>query len=333
MGGWLGRKLVGLSSSGPGAAPISPEPHFPRSGRSSSSSAEPRGPRSARSNAPLLAPVVRNSDRIPTGYPSRITGSFAHGWRAQFMLLGYTPFRTYLSDTRTALESPNSPAQRRAQDLFRVSALAMGNGGRNKKDYTVNGSPEARQELGRRLALLEPLFRDLGAWIIGGYAKAGILDAMPDGSFPVADAKFRKTRGLLGRTSWTYSPPRPGIPQHHSERSPAPGKPGAGLRHHRSDQRSYCLRLAPGLTRSVTRDLVSNAPRNLGSVHPDHRAGHNPFPRPGPSVGAIRSGTRRPLHRCLRSHPVARRRRILRIRPKANRLTRAPQLEFPAPTA
>lgn len=89
------------------------------------------------------------------------------------------------------------------------ATAAMGNGGRNKKDYTVNGSPEARRELGRRLALLEPLFRDLGAWIIGGYAKAGILDAMPDGSFPVADAKFRKTRGLLGRTSWTYSPHGP----------------------------------------------------------------------------------------------------------------------------
>ncbi|WP_336714844.1 hypothetical protein [Arthrobacter sp. USHLN218] len=74
----------------------------------------------------------------------------------------------------------------------------------------MNGPADECQELRRRLALLDPLFRDLGAWIIAAYAKAGILDAMPNESFPVADAVFsRKTRGILRRRTWTYSPRGP----------------------------------------------------------------------------------------------------------------------------
>ena len=51
-------------------------------------------------------------------------------------------------------------------------------------------------ELKRRLKLLAPFFRDLGARTLETYAKAGILAAIPDKSFPVADARFtRKAKG------------------------------------------------------------------------------------------------------------------------------------------
>lgn len=74
----------------------------------------------------------------------------------------------------------------------------------------MNGPTGERREIRRRLAALDPLFRDLSGWIIGRYAKAGILDAMPDGSFPVADAVFsRKTRGLFRRPALAYSPRGP----------------------------------------------------------------------------------------------------------------------------
>lgn len=51
-------------------------------------------------------------------------------------------------------------------------------------------------ELKRRLALLAPFFGDLGARILETYAKAGILTAIHDSSFPVSDAVFiRKAQG------------------------------------------------------------------------------------------------------------------------------------------
>ncbi|UNK47832.1 hypothetical protein [Arthrobacter sulfonylureivorans] len=74
----------------------------------------------------------------------------------------------------------------------------------------MNDSAAERLELRRRMAVLAPLFRDLGSWIIGSYTKAGILDAMPDASFPVSDGAFSlKTRGFLRRQTWVYSPRGP----------------------------------------------------------------------------------------------------------------------------
>jgi hypothetical protein len=43
-------------------------------------------------------------------------------------------------------------------------------------------------ELKRQLALLTPFFRDLGAKTLGTYAAAGVLAAISNSSFPVADA-------------------------------------------------------------------------------------------------------------------------------------------------
>jgi hypothetical protein len=74
----------------------------------------------------------------------------------------------------------------------------------------VNDSAAKRLELRWRLAVLAPLFRDLGSWIIGSYTNAGILDAMPDAIFPVSDATFsRERRGFLRRQTWVYSPRGP----------------------------------------------------------------------------------------------------------------------------
>lgn len=48
-------------------------------------------------------------------------------------------------------------------------------------------------ELKRRLELLAPFLRNLGSRTLGTYAAAGILTALPDGAFPVADARFHRT--------------------------------------------------------------------------------------------------------------------------------------------
>ncbi|WLQ05812.1 hypothetical protein [Arthrobacter oryzae] len=59
-------------------------------------------------------------------------------------------------------------------------------------------------ELRRRLELAAPFFRDLGHLVFETYAAAGILNALPDGSFPVADARFHRTAEGL-----TYHPHGP----------------------------------------------------------------------------------------------------------------------------
>lgn len=52
-------------------------------------------------------------------------------------------------------------------------------------------------ELRRRLESLAPFLQDLGARILETYAKAGILTAIPDGTFPVSDALFTRREGVL----------------------------------------------------------------------------------------------------------------------------------------
>ncbi|MET3721722.1 MULTISPECIES: hypothetical protein [unclassified Arthrobacter] len=47
-------------------------------------------------------------------------------------------------------------------------------------------------ELQRRIALLVPFLRELGSRTLKTYAKGGILEAIPDNSWPVADALFKR---------------------------------------------------------------------------------------------------------------------------------------------
>jgi hypothetical protein len=46
-------------------------------------------------------------------------------------------------------------------------------------------------ELKRRIARQVPYLRELGARTLEAYAKAGILEAIPNNSWPVADALFK----------------------------------------------------------------------------------------------------------------------------------------------
>lgn len=71
----------------------------------------------------------------------------------------------------------------------------MNNGG-SRAYYRAMTEPDQR-ELQRRLESLAPFFQDLGARILESYAAAGILSAMPDGAFPVADALFTRKAGDL----------------------------------------------------------------------------------------------------------------------------------------
>jgi hypothetical protein len=71
------------------------------------------------------------------------------------------------------------------------------NNAKHRGYYRAMHDPD-QAELKRRLDLLAPFLRDLGFRTLESYAVAGILTALPDSAFPVADALFRRTaEGLI----------------------------------------------------------------------------------------------------------------------------------------